>query len=711
VLTYFPAAVPQSANLAPEPRADVGAKASQHYRPDIDGLRAIAVMVVVGYHAFPGLLQGGFVGVDIFFVISGYLITQVILAGLGEGGFSLRVFYRRRVRRIVPALLVVLVVCGVFGWFALLPYEFARLGNSIAWSTSFLANVFFARTSDYFGPVAELSPLLHLWSLGVEEQFYLAWPVFILLASRRRLITPALFAVVLVSLAISIYGAWHSPARYFYLLRSRAWELAAGGMLASCCYAGRDAWAAIPLPGQIVRGLATVASIAGLILIAASALLLHADLAFPGAWALLPSIGATLLIAAGPSAMTNRLILATRPMVFVGRISYPLYLWHWPLLSFARIILGRPAPPAVAACLVITSVLAAYATYRLVEKPIRFGSVGQRAVPGLLVGLAGLALLGAAVQAQRIPARLSGPVFREWQDAASDWHVPIVHESDGSWTLTVPSRRPQNVLFVGDSHIQQYWRRTQRVIQAHPDSARSAVFLTYIGCPPLPDLNSTRRGSSCDTFFKRAMEQAARSDVDTVVFGAFWEAYILGEFSPVRVTRGPDYVYNVRDPLRRPLKLESPGTQLALEEFRSAVSTIVSTGRRVFILLSNPTSARFDPLFLLPVTARLSIRSPNHLIIERDKQIVDVTDFESFVAPLMAKLRSIAVQSGAEIIDPRDALCDKMECQTTNDDGMPAYLDSNHLMPSYAREHAVFIDEILLGPNSSTVRSDMGAGS
>jgi peptidoglycan/LPS O-acetylase OafA/YrhL len=674
----------------------VSTDASQSYRPDIDGLRAVAIAAVVGYHAFPAMLPGGFVGVDVFFVISGYLITQVILRGLASGRFKLSEFYRRRLRRIVPALLVVLLVCGAFGWFALLPGEFARLGKSTAWSAAFVANVYFARALGYFDPITQLHPLLHLWSLGVEEQFYFAWPVLLLLAYRRGQIVPALSALIVVSLMVSILGAWQPHPQYFYLLRARAWELAVGGLLAARWHLVHDSPAASVEPDPIGRRLAWAAAIAGFVLVAASTLLLHADVPFPGAWALVPSTGAVLLIAAGPSAALNRHVLASRPMVFIGQISYPLYLWHWPLLSFARIMLRRPPPPMLAATLVLTAVVAAYATFRLVERPIRFGSTGQKAVPGLLAGLAALTLLGVAVGRHWVPTRLSNQAFSEWEAAAGpgNWHVPMVRGPGESWTLSVPSRRHKTALFVGDSHIQQYSARVQRVVQARPDAARSALFLSYPGCPPLPDLGTMPGGSSCDTFFKQAMEQAVRSDIDTVVFGAFWEFYLIGEFSEPDKWVPGHHLHGGRD---LAFALESPATQQALEEFRRAVTSLVASGRRVFIVLSNPTSPDFDPLFLLPVAARLSIPRAQHLNIGVSKQIVDATAFEAFVAPLMTKLRDIAAQSGARVIDPRSTLCEAMACLAIDTDGLPTHIDSNHITGSFARERALFVDDILLG--------------
>jgi len=662
------------------------ARAEQSYRPDIDGMRAIAVLAVVAYHTFPRVASGGFVGVDVFFVISGYLITQLILAGLRTGRFSIREFYRRRVRRILPALLVILVVFGAVGWYLLLPSEFARLGKSITWSALFLANALFARGGGYFDPDTEVSPMLHLWSLGVEEQFYLSWPVLMLLAFRRRQTGQVLSAVVASSLAVSLWGAWHGLAPYFFQPAARAWELGAGGMLA----------ASRPAPGITAHRAATLAAVAGLVLIAVSVVLLEPDVTFPGARALLPAGGALLLIAAGPDAPLNRHLLASRPMVFVGQISYPLYLWHWPLLCFARIVLGRSAPPGLAVILVGIALVAAYATYRFVERPIRFGRAKGGAVPWLLTGLGAVAVFSASVQWHAIPARLSGPAFKAWEAAATDWSVPFATRPEGILTATVASRRATTALFVGDSHVQSLAARVARVIAANPDTARTGVFAIRYGCPPMPDLAGTQLGERCGESFEHVIELARSADVDTVVFVAFWESYLMNEFSPAQDKRGP--AYDFRDRTHVSLGLDSPLTQRLLDSFQRTIASLVAGGHRVYIVLSNPTSPEFEPLSLLPASARLGLRPPERIEVDAPERSVDAGAYEAYVAPLMRKLRDIAHRTGAEVLDPRSTLCDGMSCPATlRDGGAPTHLDSNHLTSSYARERAGFIDPVLLG--------------
>jgi peptidoglycan/LPS O-acetylase OafA/YrhL len=681
-------------------RPDCVASAAPAHRPDIDGLRGVAVGLVVAYHAFPKFRTGGFVGVDVFFVISGYLITQLVLAGLRAGSFSLGEFYRRRVRRIVPALLVVIAACCIFGWLVLLPNELRWLGRSISWCASFLANMFFARTGGYFDRTAELNPLLHLWSLGVEEQFYLAWPVLLILAARHGVTMRILVAVIATSLAISIWGAWYAPVLHFYYPASRAWELAAGGMLAAWPIVMTRGPAEVLSPSRLPRWLGAQAlSPVGLALIAAGGLFWTSDVPIPGIWSVFPTAGAAMLIAAGAQAPVNRWFLGSPPLTFVGRISYPLYLWHWPVLSFTRVVLGHTPQPGLAAAEIAVSFVAAYATYRLVEAPIRFGEIGRRAVPALLAGLAVLALVGAAAGAGGIPGRLTGPLFAKWDAAVNDWHYPEESNFDahfGFATLTVPSHRERKVLFIGDSHIQQYWPRVKHVIDTQPDFARSAVFAITLGCPPMPGSTTTWRGRSCGGSFDHTVEQAFQPGVDTVVFGAFWESYFLGEYSETRYLRpaegGPAQT-------RVPLELGSPEARIAFEQFQWTVTRLVSSGRRVFIVLSNPTSPRFDPV--LPPWIRLSLHPPSSLPADSAPRI-DATPFETFVAPVTNRLRDIAARAGALVVDPRSTLCDGMICPAGGPDGIPLYLDSNHLSGYAARERASFVDAILLGPQTQS---------
>ena len=359
---------------------------SQKYRPDVDGLRAIAVLLVLNFHAFPETTPGGFVGVDVFFVISGFLITGIITRELEAGRFSLVAFYNRRIRRIFPALIVVLAATLALGWFWMLPEAFARLGSDGFASAAFLANIALLLQSGYFDIESAKKPLLHLWSLGIEEQFYLVWPLLLMLAARLRIRIIAVAAVLGVAsflLNVALIGS--NPVATFYLPFTRAFELLAAAVLAC-------GWSKIDQSGPASNWRAWI----GIALIAASVAVLDNHSAFPGWWAVLPVAGSVLLLSA-PGAWLNRVVLASRPLVWIGLISYPLYLWHWPLLVFGETIKFRPLTLLERELVLFASGLLAWATYRFVEIPFRFGRPSPRRMVGLGAGMALIALAGMAV--------------------------------------------------------------------------------------------------------------------------------------------------------------------------------------------------------------------------------------------------------------------------------------------------------------------------
>jgi peptidoglycan/LPS O-acetylase OafA/YrhL len=359
---------------------------SSQYRPDVDGLRAIAVMLVLNYHAFPEALPGGFVGVDVFFVISGFLITGIIARELELGRFSLLGFYNRRVRRIFPALIVVLAATLVLGWLWMLPGPFAQLGSDAFASAAFLANIALLLQSGYFDVESAKKPLLHLWSLGIEEQFYLAWPLLLMLAVRLRLSILGVAAVLGIGsflLNVALIGS--DPVATFYLPFTRAFELLAGAVLAC-------AWSRVD---QAV-GASNWRAAIGVVLIVVAAGVLDSQRAFPGWWALLPVIGTALLISA-PAAWVNRVALASPPLVWIGLISYPLYLWHWPLLVFMGAIKFGPLSLPERELILLASALLAWLTYRFVETPFRLRAPSPRKIYALGAGMALVAIAGGVV--------------------------------------------------------------------------------------------------------------------------------------------------------------------------------------------------------------------------------------------------------------------------------------------------------------------------
>ncbi|TAN84107.1 MAG: acyltransferase, partial [Gallionella sp.] len=369
-------------------REPVTAPGKSDYRPDIDGLRAIAVLSVVIFHAFPSLAHGGFVGVDIFFVISGFLISKHIWEELGAGVFSIRTFYARRIRRIFPALSLVLLACLVMGWVILAPGEYEQLGKHVVAGAVFVSNIVLWKESGYFDNAADTKPLLHLWSLGIEEQFYIVWPLLLAFFWRYTRHFGWMFPCILgASLAYSMVVVRHDAVADFYSPLTRFWELALGAGLA---FMVARKQAASAMSRSLISWI-------GLCLILAAIMVIEKEDPFPGTLALLPTLGAACLIYAGEGVWLNRQVLSHRLLVWIGLISYPLYLWHWPLLSFARIM--ESGTPSVGAriWLVAASIALAWLTYRFLERPVRSRPRSGNIVLALclamlLLGAAGLAV-------------------------------------------------------------------------------------------------------------------------------------------------------------------------------------------------------------------------------------------------------------------------------------------------------------------------------
>jgi peptidoglycan/LPS O-acetylase OafA/YrhL len=334
------------------------------YRADLDGMRAVSISLVVGYHALPWLVPGGFVGVDVFFVISGFLITRIILTEAKAGTFSLMKFYSRRIRRIFPALIVVLAVTYMIGWFILLPDGFSRLGENVAAGVAFVSNLFLLRQNGYFASEATENPLLHLWSLGIEEQFYIFWPPILLMifGSRRRHFWMIAIAAVSFGASLMIFFGYKESS--FYSPISRAWELLAGGIIAHRFVDWPE------IERQRFARLDNVLAITGILAIIGAAIGLNENSLFPGIFASLPVLGAALIIIS-PNSFVNRILLSNPPTVFLGRISYPLYLWHWPLLVYLGTIRNGVPNFLEIWVTVILAVVLSWLTFHFVEIPVR----------------------------------------------------------------------------------------------------------------------------------------------------------------------------------------------------------------------------------------------------------------------------------------------------------------------------------------------------
>ena len=352
------------------------------YRPDIDGLRAIAVLLVIVHHAFPAALPGGFIGVDLFFVISGYLISSIIFQNLQNNTFSFLDFYTRRVKRIFPALSLVLIACFVYGWFTLLPADYKQLGKHMAAGAAFVSNFAFWNESGYFDSGSKLKPLLHLWSLGVEEQYYIFWPLIVIFVWKRKLnMLKVCMALFVLSFALNLIIVKGNAIAAFYSPLSRFWELMIGSVLAYTTLHSTSTDAS--------SNRNELAAWGGVLLLAIGVYFISPERRFPGFWALFPTVAAYLLIKAGPQAWFNRFVLSHRWLVWIGLISFPLYLWHWPLLVFAELHQGKTPSIGIRLGIIGAGILLAWLTYRFIERPIRFSGFASssKKIPMVLCGV------------------------------------------------------------------------------------------------------------------------------------------------------------------------------------------------------------------------------------------------------------------------------------------------------------------------------------
>lgn len=374
-----------------------------HYRPEIDGLRAVAVVPVILFHAGFGIFSGGFVGVDVFFVISGFLITSILQDELRQGRFSILGFYERRARRILPALFVVMAFCAVLAWFWMLPDELENFGQSLVATAAFSNNVLLMLTSGYWALAAEFKPLLHTWSLGVEEQFYVIFPLILFVCWRlwRRHLALILGVILLVSLAAAQWGIGRNPTATFFLLHSRGWELLLGALAAL--------WMAHHPTGPFPPRAAHALGLAGLALILGAVLFFDSHTPTPSLITLIPTLGAVLIILAAQPGTPAKAILASPPVRGIGLISYSAYLWHFPLFAFARIYGDQPPGVLVSAALSLLTLGLAWASWRFVEAPFRrkdrFSRLGIYALSALFSGL--FLAFGLFLHLQHgVPARL-----------------------------------------------------------------------------------------------------------------------------------------------------------------------------------------------------------------------------------------------------------------------------------------------------------------
>lgn len=455
----------------------------------------MAVLNVIAYHAFPESFKSGFVGVDIFFVISGFLITNILLQKLSDGSFSFLDFYKRRAKRIFPALIVMLIAVVSFGWWALLDNEYKQLGKHTFSTAAFISNIIFWREAGYFDIQAELKPLLHMWSLGIEEQFYLVWPLILWFTWIKKINFKKMFTILIgASFLYSIILVKSDSTAAFYSPISRLWELALGGWLA---YA------------QTIKGFQIATSekwrnrisAMGLIFVILGFFIINKERSFPGWRVLLPVVGTALIISSGSLSFLNRYLLSSKILVGIGLISYPLYLWHWPLLSYARILVGETPNTQIRLVIILISVFLSWLTYVGIEKPIRFGRKDKILLYLLysmmfLLGLCGWCVYKNSGFNQRfIVQRLDNinslePIILQQYPKTTCEQDPRIHPDLKMVCSQFNSRNPSRPTIVlwGDSSSSAW---SPVFLQVAYEYDFNVVLFSHASCPPLVGTKKT----------------------------------------------------------------------------------------------------------------------------------------------------------------------------------------------------------------------------
>jgi peptidoglycan/LPS O-acetylase OafA/YrhL len=493
------------------------------YRPDIDGLRAIAVLLVVFHHAFPQILPSGFIGVDLFFVISGYLISTIIFQNLEKGTFSFLDFYVRRIKRIFPALILVLVACLVYGWFSLLPADYKQLGKHTLAGAAFVSNFALLNESGYFDGDSKLKPLLHLWSLGIEEQYYIFWPLIAWFAWKKKVnLLKLCFALLVVSFVANLGLVRTDPVTAFFSPISRFWELLIGSLLAYVKLHHQNA-------NDSTRN--NLSASLGMCLLVIGVVFINPERLYPGFWAMLPELTAYLLISAGPHAWLNRVVLSNRLLVWIGLISFPLYLWHWPLLVFAKQSSAQQPSVELLLSIVAISIALAWLTYRLIERPIRFGNLaGTRkafvlSLLMIIVGYLGFNIYKRDGLSFRMPPDLQKIAsFSNDYDKDSNFECMIGMGDSSSENPTEcfhnTANAKKSILLWGDSYAWAMYAGLNKV--AAPKA--NVYLMSKASCPPIL-ADEHFKESNCNAQNARVLETIKNEKYDQVVLIARWDQW------------------------------------------------------------------------------------------------------------------------------------------------------------------------------------------
>lgn len=652
----------------------------KNHRKDIDGLRGLAVISVILLHAFPTLFSGGFIGVDIFFVISGFLISGILYSGLESNTFSVVGFYVNRVMRIFPSLVLIMLITTLTSWVIFLPIEFKLFGSEIIAGSFFFSNLLQMKGFDYFDGFYEPRLFLHLWSLAIEEQFYLVFPLFLLLV--YKIIKSQVLNALLLFICISFsYGVWMTSFEHnvaFYSFTSRAWELLFGAVISY-----------LVLIKQIKLNLSTRAIVYFECLLISLALLaiILIDFRnhFPGVWALVPIAISGGLLLIGSDGIEYKSILKNEFLRFFGIISYPLYLWHWILLVFVGILYGHKIGMHTFMA-VGSSVILAWFTHKYWETPFRYRKSSIAAIVfclclfmfgviGWMIAYGRIKPLNANDELERIIAISSSAEteFAPQSDLEPGLLKPAILKGQGEFP----------VLFIGDSLASQYFGLVKNLSEGNDKNFSGAEFLTKGGCPPIPEL-VMNYAKECDIFIEKSMQYSFSKKFSAVVFSAAWADPFFqteNDFQSGRV-----WAYSKDDPTHSPIIINSEIFNRKFKILGSWFKLLRQQGIPVYVILSNPMSlwelspkATIQRVLFIP--SRFGVNKAE--ILKSHNAVRQKLFFESEAA-------------GATVIDPFYYLCNDDFCPSMTRNGVYIYSDGIHISNNYMTNHITYLDSILM---------------
>ena len=645
------------------------------YRPDIDGMRAIAVAAVIIFHAFPEFLPGGFAGVDIFFVISGFLITSILIKNKKDATGYLD-FYSRRVNRIFPSLIIVLIFGLFMGWFFLLPDEFSQLGKHVVAGASFVSNLVLRREAGYFDASSEIKPLLNLWSLGIEEQFYLIWPIIFWVAYKFK-VRPILgiLVIFLVSFYLMINSSAQDNVGTFLYPQTRVWELAAGGILAYSSYIYGNADTGIinfsVFSDNFYTGLRNSISAIGLALIFYALVKINSDSdVYPGLMTIIPVLGTILIIAGGADVWVNKFLLSNRALVWLGLISFPLYLWHWPIFVFMRIIDGGEPTHLMYMISILAALICAFITYRYIEVPLRCIKSQGAKTCWLIGAISIVALIGFIVlNYQGFPNRSSikdDVALNEelrwtfWDDESC---VAKFHMHPCQITSGTP-----RVMIIGDSHANHLFPGVKAHMRDRSIGVLSigSIFPAKdVKITPIKNLNHFPSGES--NYLAENLKILDKNPtIDVVVISAFWRPVLSGEILNKAERR---YWGGTQVKSSIPEENGYDREEIVYRGIKRTINELQNRHKNIFLVRDTPD---FQNNIKTICFKRFSNQKAVNCSVKRSSIEARRTEENHFFERISKEFPQIS------IIDPYKYFCDADLCYLTIG-SKPLYRDAQHL--------------------------------